>query len=60
MTARTSVAHNQPLGDLYPSAKDKKITAMLQKAAQILEINLLDHIIFNSKGYYLFLESDEL
>ena len=54
------VAHNHPHGELLPSEEDKKITIMLQEAARTLRINLLDHIIFNTKGYYSFLESDEL
>jgi len=54
------VAHNHPQGDLQPSDEDKKVTIMLQEAARTLKINLLDHIIFNSKGYYSFLENDAL
>jgi len=54
------VAHNHPHGDLLPSDEDKKVTGMLQEAANILKLEFLDHIIFNSKGYYSFLENDEL
>jgi DNA repair protein RadC len=54
------VAHNHPQGNLNPSDEDKKVTIMLQEAARTLKINLLDHIIFNVKGYYSFLENDAL
>lgn len=54
------VAHNHPQGDLQPSDEDKKVTMMLQEAAKTLKINFLDHIIFNTMGYYSFLENDAL
>ncbi len=54
------IAHNHPVGDLTPSKEDKEITAQIKTAGNVLGINLLDHIIFNSKGYYSFVENDEL
>jgi DNA repair protein RadC len=54
------IAHNHPVGDLQPSNEDINITRKLKEAANLLGINLLDHIIFNSKGYYSFVENDEL
>ncbi|MBW1820404.1 MAG: hypothetical protein JRI92_01360 [Deltaproteobacteria bacterium] len=32
----------------------------MKDAGEILGIKLLDHIIFNHKGYYSFLEKEEL
>lgn len=54
------VAHNHPAGELTPSAEDKEITGQLKAAGEILGVRFLDHIIFNKKGYYSFLESGEL
>jgi len=54
------VAHNHPVGELTPSTEDKEITEQLKSAGDILGIRLLDHIIFNHKGYFSFLESGEL
>ena len=54
------VAHNHPNGDLIPSSEDIKATQRVKEAAKILGISFLDHIIFNSKGYYSFAENDEL
>jgi len=54
------IAHNHPTGDLKPSAEDIKITKRIKNAAKVLGINLLDHIIFNTKAYYSFAENDEL
>jgi len=50
------VAHNHPSGGLEPSREDHDITARLKSAGEILGIRLLDHIVFNQKGYYSFLE----
>lgn len=54
------VAHNHPSGDLNPSRDDSAITKQLKFAGETLGIRLLDHIIFNHKGYYSFLENSEL
>jgi DNA repair protein RadC len=53
------VAHNHPAGSVTPSKKDIEITERLKAAGETLGIKLLDHIIFNHKGYYSFLEYDE-
>lgn len=54
------IAHNHPVGELTPSKEDRTITARIKEAGKILGVNLLDHIIFNSKGYYSFVEHDDL
>ena len=54
------VAHNHPHGELKPSPEDLQVTKQLKEAAKILGLSFLDHIIFNTKGYYSFAESDEL
>jgi DNA repair protein RadC len=54
------VAHNHPVGELTPSNEDRKITETLKDAGKILGISLLDHIIFNTRGYYSFAEHNEI
>ena len=54
------VAHNHPGGGLHPSKEDIAVTKQLKSAGEILGIRLLDHIIFNHKGYYSFLEDGKL
>jgi DNA repair protein RadC len=54
------VAHNHPVGSLIPSKEDIEVTQRLKAAGDTLGIRLLDHIIFNQKGYYSFLENGEL
>ncbi len=50
------VAHNHPSGDLNPSPEDIAVTKRIKEASILLGITLLDHIIFNTKGYYSFVE----
>ena len=54
------VAHNHPAGTLTPSTEDKEITEQLKASGETPGIRLLDHIIFNHKGYYSFLEKGEI
>jgi len=54
------VAHNHPAGSLEPSSPDFIITEQLKNAGIIMGIDLLDHIIFNRKDYYSFLEEGNL
>ncbi len=53
------VAHNHPAGSVMPSPEDIEVTEQLKAAGETLGIRLLDHIIFNQKEYYSFLEKDE-
>jgi DNA repair protein RadC len=43
------VAHNHPTGDVTPSEADIKTTRRLHSAGDVLQIPLLDHIIFTHK-----------
>jgi len=54
------IAHNHPAGGLMPSKEDIEITQRLKAAGETLGIKLLDHIIFNHKGYYSFLENGKI
>jgi DNA repair protein RadC len=58
--AAVIVAHNHPVGDLNPSREDVEVTRRLKEAGDTLGIKLLDHIIFNQKGYFSFLENGTL
>jgi hypothetical protein len=56
----TVIAHNHPSGSLEPSSEDFKMTSTLKEASQMLNIPLLDHVIFSKEGYYSFLESEKI
>ena len=45
------IAHNHPSGDTVPSQEDIKVTNDLKKCGEILQINLLDHIIIGKDSY---------
>lgn len=48
------VAHNHPSGESEPSKEDIKTTQQLVAAGQLLGIQLEDHIIVTTRGYYSF------
>jgi DNA repair protein RadC len=45
------VAHNHPSGDTTPSPEDIKITREIAAAGQLLDVDLLDHLIVGRHGY---------
>lgn len=47
-------AHNHPSGTLAPSSADIQVTNRLKAALETLEINLIDHLILTSGGYFSF------
>jgi DNA repair protein RadC len=51
------IAHNHPSGIVNPSPEDIKLTSLVSEAGDILNIELLDHIIVGwQDGYYSFKE----
>ena len=45
-------AHNHPSGMTEPSREDDAVTESLQRAADVLGINFLDHLIFTDDAYF--------
>ncbi|ARN79438.1 DNA repair protein [Nonlabens spongiae] len=54
------VIHNHPSGKLVASEADKSITRKIQKACQLLDIRLLDHLIITKSGYLSFADKGYL
>ena len=54
------VCHNHPSGKIEPSEEDIKSTEILCKAAGLLGISLLDHIIIGGDSYFSFSEHNIL
>lgn len=54
------LVHNHPSGNLNPSIQDKKVTKKMKLACELLEINLLDHLIIAGNSYYSFADEMEL
>ncbi|RYH00018.1 DNA repair protein [archaeon] len=40
------IAHNHPSGQLKPSRSDEELTRKLKESAKLMDIRLLDHLIF--------------
>jgi DNA repair protein RadC len=51
------VCHNHPSGNLNPSESDSKITQKIKEAGNLLDIQLLDHLIISEKEYYSFADN---
>ncbi len=54
------VAHNHPSGEVEPSEEDRKLTAGLKQACELVGINLVDHIIVGHEKYTSFADRQEL
>ncbi|MGL5034520.1 MAG: RadC family protein [Microcystaceae cyanobacterium] len=54
------VAHNHPSGSLEPSPEDIQLTELLLKAAQCLQIPVLDHLILGRGDYQSLREMTDL
>jgi DNA repair protein RadC len=54
------LAHNHPSGNLSPSKSDVQITRKTKKAASIMDIKLLDHLIVHGSEYYSFADEQLL
>lgn len=49
--------HNHPSGNCVPSNADKQLTQRMKTNGEMMEIRVLDHVIFSNNGYFSF--SDE-
>lgn len=54
------LCHNHPSGNLRPSTHDDHLTRQVKEAALLLNIALLDHIIFTDEGYYSYADEGKL
>ncbi len=48
------LVHNHPSGQLNPSEADIRLTNKLVGAGKLLEIPVIDHLIFTNSGYFSF------
>jgi DNA repair protein RadC len=54
------LAHNHPTGNLQPSKADIALTEKINKAAKVIDIQLLDHLIVYEKSYFSFADENIL
>ncbi|MFY0650535.1 MAG: DNA repair protein RadC [Cyclobacteriaceae bacterium] len=48
------LVHNHPSGNLKPSQSDINLTNKIKRSGEMIDIPVLDHIIFTNNGYYSF------
>ena len=48
--------HNHPSGDVTPSQEDIKVTSKIKQLSEMVNIQLIDHIIIGKDGYFSFSE----
>lgn len=54
------LVHNHPSGNLKASEADKSLTQKIKSGGKLLDIRLLDHLIFTNEDYFSFAEEDLL
>lgn len=54
------IAHNHPSGHDEPSTSDHNMTKKVKAGGVVLDIPLLDHIIYTNSGYYSFADSNNI
>jgi DNA repair protein RadC len=54
------LVHNHPSGNLKPSQADKDLTKKVSEAGRLLDIPVLDHLIFGDNGYFSFADEGML
>lgn len=54
------LVHNHPSGNPRPSRPDDELTMRVKKAAQTLNIRMLDHVIVTDTDYFSFAENGKL
>jgi len=58
--AAVILAHNHPSGNLEPSDSDKRITQKLTKVLDIVEVEVLDHLIVSAADTLSMAETKQL
>lgn len=54
------LCHNHPSGALNPSEADVSLTEKVKKAAKLMDIQLLDHIIVTDQSYFSFADQGRI
>ena len=54
------LCHNHPSGNANPSRDDDRLTESLRKAAEVMNIRLLDHLVITDGNYYSYADSGKI
>lgn len=55
-----ALVHNHPSGSLRPSREDDMLTSNVRKAADVMHLNMMDHVIVTDGNYYSYREQGRL
>lgn len=55
-----ALCHNHPSGNTQPSREDDRLTEQLHQAAKLLNIRLIDHLIFTDGSYYSYADQGRI
>jgi len=54
------LVHNHPSGNLNPSQADIQLTTKVKEGGKLLDISVLDHLIFANQGYFSFADEGRM
>ena len=54
------LSHNHPSGNIQPSKADDMITNRIKSACELMNINVLDHVIITSESYYSYADEGRI
>ncbi len=54
------LTHNHPSGSSKPSNEDLQLTRRIAQAGAMLDVRVLDHVIFTDQGYHSFADAGQL
>ncbi len=54
------LCHNHPSGSVHPSTQDKALTRKLSEFGKMVDIDILDHLIFSDNMYFSFSDENQL
>ena len=60
MASHIILVHNHPSSEPFPSEEDKRMTEVVVKSGDIINIKVLDHVIIGKNTYFSFKEQDLL
>ena len=55
-----ALCHNHPSGSMRPSTEDDRLTEHLDKAAKVMNIRLIDHVILTDGKFYSYADEGKI
>ncbi|MDR3062263.1 MAG: hypothetical protein LBU57_09160, partial [Dysgonamonadaceae bacterium] len=54
------LCHNHPSGNIEPSWQDDGITCKIKECCRMLDISVIDHLIFSDDQFYSYADEERL